>query len=123
MNIKLKSLKLSIRNYVRQIGTIITDEKIRYWKDCKFTFDPYKQPKIIGFELLGKIPWYDSLSCKDGLCRDHMISIHDGWNRKIDPTLISHPANCHIMKSIDNFTKNKQSSITLDDLLIRIENW
>jgi hypothetical protein len=52
-----------------------------------------------------------------------MYSINDGWKNNIDPKIISHPANCELMQSRKNIVKNNGSSISLEDLKSRIENW
>ena len=49
-----------------------------------------------------------------------MFSVRDGFELGIDPKLISHPANCRLMVHSDNISKNRKSSITYEDLLIRI---
>jgi hypothetical protein len=58
-----------------------------------------------------------------GFHRDHMVSIAYGWENKIDPLIISHPANCEIMLSNDNIKKGSACSITIETLLYRIEKW
>jgi len=55
--------------------------------------------------------------------RDHMLSVKEGFELGIDPKLLSHPANCELMVHNDNISKNKKSSITLEELLERIENF
>jgi hypothetical protein len=61
-----------------------------------------------------------------GVSRDHLYSILDGYTNKIDPKLLSHPANCRIMVHNGpngNNSKNSKSSITLEELKIRINIW
>jgi hypothetical protein len=47
----------------------------------------------------------------------------DGFRNKINPKIISHPANCNLLLFSDNSIKKDNSSITMEELLKRIENW
>jgi hypothetical protein len=123
LGIKRRTRKEGVINYVRSIGRLITDDKIVYYKQCKFKFNVYQHPNIIGFNLLKEHDWYHSQHNKNGLVRDHMVSVSYGWYNKIDPSIISHPANCHIMLATDNIKKNDGISLTVEELLARIRNW
>ena len=50
-----------------------------------------------------------------------MLSVREGFELGIDPKLLSHPANCKLMIHNENVSKNKKSSISLDDLIKRIK--
>ncbi len=52
-----------------------------------------------------------------------MYSVKDGFINGISPEIIKHPANCKLMKHIDNNKKKTNSSITLEELMERIKNW
>ena len=52
-----------------------------------------------------------------------MYSIRDGFDNNIDPKLISHPANCKLIQQRKNSSKYKKSSITIDRLKNRIDEW
>ena len=52
-----------------------------------------------------------------------MFSVDEGYKQGVDPYLISHPANCKLMKHEDNFKKLAKCSITLDELQKRIMEW
>jgi hypothetical protein len=123
MKIEIKNLKSAIRNYNDQIGRTLTDEKEIYWKSCAFNFDVFQYPKIPGYELLFEHKWFHSVNNPNGLNRDHMISKEYGWRNNIDSSIISHPANCHIIFAKENFSKNTSCSITIEDLLERIKYW
>ena len=58
-----------------------------------------------------------------GCSRDHLYSVSDGYKNKIDPKIISHPANCEIIPHRKNQNKHKTSSITLDELKERIKKF
>lgn len=105
------------------------DEKSIYYLECRFSFDVYKYPKIIGYDLLQRyrfippdISYIDRMK-EIFLHRDHMISISYGWKNNIPSEIISHPANCHIMFEKDNISKGDGISITLEELKERIEKW
>ena len=59
----------------------------------------------------------------NGVSRDHMLSVKDGFEMGIDPEIIKHPANCRLILHKDNQRKNRRSSITIDELIERIKHW
>ena len=82
--------------------------------------------QTLGESLIEKYGWYKAKNRGDnlnGVSRDHMLSVNEGFNMKIDPYLISHPANCKLMVHTDNVSKHKKSSITKEDLIERINSW
>lgn len=103
------------------------DEFLQYKLDCQFKFSLSDYREEFDFELIKKHGWYSpSNSLKpniNGVSRDHIISIRDGYERKINPNIISHPANCRLMIHRDNISKNKRSDIELDHLLEKIKLW
>ena len=42
---------------------------------------------------------------------------------RVDPKVISHPANCQLLKHSDNARKHSKISLTLEELLERIKKW
>jgi hypothetical protein len=123
LKIQLKDVRTAVRNTKLQMGKTITDGKKLYHKECQFRFNPYSEPRILNFELTKSHKWYHPVTNKNGITRDHMLSICDGWRNNIPAEIISHPANCHLLLATDNFKKNAGSSITYDQLLERIEKW
>jgi len=102
-------------------------DKVQYRKNCQFCFCLNEYPDEFDFSLIEKYGWY-SASNKggntNGVSRDHMYSISDGWKNKISPLIISHPANCKLLRHEENFfKKNKNSSISLEYLEKRILEW
>lgn len=98
------------------------DEFYEYKMNCKFTFNLKDFKDEFDFSLIEKHGWYKPKNKGDnltGVSRDHMLSIVEGFNKKISYNIINHPANCKLMIHTDN----KNSSITLEELLIRIKNW
>ena len=122
MGIQLKNLSDSQKAYYHRIGTYDNmDEKAKYYLECKFTFSDDLLPYLPGFESLVKLGWYNSRSNLQGVAKDHMVSRNYGWTHSIDPYLISHPANCTILPQVENEQKSSKCSITVNELLERVE--
>lgn len=97
-----------------------------YKCDCLFAFSLNSFPNEFNFKLIKQHGWYKPKNRGNnlnGVSRDHMYSICDGFNNSIDPYLISHPANCKLVLQKDNSTKHKKSSITLFELKNRVALW
>lgn len=98
----------------------------RYRQLCEFKFNLSDFSSEFDFELVKKYGWYSPTNKKNnlnGVSRDHMFSIKDGFINKIDPEVIKHPANCKLIIHNDNSSKHGKSSITLEQLLERISKW
>lgn len=97
-----------------------------YRKECKFDFNLSDYPNEFNFSLIEKYGWYKAKNYGNnlnGVSRDHMISISFGFANNIDASIIRHPANCNLMLHNNNIKKWKNCSITLNDLLQKIEIW
>jgi len=97
-----------------------------YKSECRFNFNLKDFVEEFDFELIKKFGWYcakNKGNNLNGISRDHMFSISEGFKQKIDSNIISHPANCKLMVHSNNSSKNKKCSISLDDLKNKIENW
>ena len=92
-----------------------------YHKACNFNFSNHIDKFLPGYELYQKYGWYNKFNNKNGATKDHMISISYGFHNHIDPYLISHPANCMIMIGEENYSKNDKCSITVNELIERVE--
>ena len=103
-----------------------TDEqkirKIEYYEKTKFNLVGTIH-KVDGYELLVKYGMYNRKTNPGGVVRDHIISKNFGFKNNIDPYLLSHPANCRFIFQIDNAKKSSKSLMTIEDLLLKIENW
>jgi hypothetical protein len=119
----LKTFAEANKAHLNRTGTALTDDKKIYKANCQFKFGIYDNPNIPGYELLETIGLYNSVTNVNGASRDHMFSVEEGWRSKVDPMLISHPANCMIMAQSKNSKKNSASSITLDQLKARVAHW
>lgn len=97
-----------------------------YKSDSSFNFNLSDYPDEFNFELINEHGWYSPSNKNNnlnGVSRDHMYSVNKGFKNKIDPKIISHPANCKLMIHNDNISKNNKCSITIEDLLTKIDNW
>lgn len=95
-----------------------------YRLDANFKFNLADYPDEFDFTLIEKYGWYSPSNKKNnlgGVSRDHMLSVKEGFEQGIDPKLLAHPANCKLMIHNENVSKHKTSSITLIELLQRIE--
>jgi hypothetical protein len=97
-----------------------------YKEKCKFIFNLKDYPNKFDLNLIKKYGLY-SPSNKgnnlDGISKDHMLSIKNGFEQNIDPIIISHPANCELLPHKKNQNKKTKSSITLTNLLEKIKYW
>lgn len=125
LEVPLRSLYLANYMVLERKGYYddIEDEKL-YRSQCQFKFSSTLYPYLLGHELLlSKRGWYHPQKNPYGVTRDHMISIDYGYrHNRIDPYLISHPANCMFMLHVENsITKRAKCSITLEELIDRVE--
>ncbi len=117
-------------NIERKHKTICDKCRLEYYKAyrpaCEFRFDVHLFKEEFDFSLLAMHGWYSPSNKGNnlsGVSRDHLYSVKDGFVNKVDADLISHPANCKLMKHSDNSSKNSHSAITLDELKERIARW
>lgn len=99
---------------------------LKYKSDCQFKFNLSDFPNEYDFHLIEKYGWYSPTNKKNninGVSRDHMFSIKEGYELGIDPKIISHPANCQLLQHSENVSKNKKSSISLSMLLVKINEF
>jgi hypothetical protein len=55
--------------------------------------------------------------------KDHRYSVVNGYKNNINPMILSHPANCEYLLKKDNCSKCGNSSVTLEQLLLEIDEW
>lgn len=111
---------------LRDIVNMNKTEKEIYKKLCMFKFNLMDYKDEFDFSLIEEHGWYKAKNKGNnlnGISRDHMISITFGFKNNIDPNIISHPANCVLMRHSKNSSKGIKNSITLDELLTKIEMW
>lgn len=97
-----------------------------YRQRCNFNFDVNHYPNKFDLTMISEYGWY-SPSNKgnnlNGISKDHMLSVKEGYEQGIDANIINHPANCKLMVHRENQKKNQKSSITIEELLERIKTW
>lgn len=97
-----------------------------YWLDCQFKFNLKDYPNEYDFSLIEKYGWYKAKNNGDnlnGVSRDHIISIKYGFENGIDSNIISHPANCQLLRHNDNISKYCKCDLTVKELLQKINKW
>jgi len=97
-----------------------------YRPRCEFKFSLDEYPDGFNFDLITEHGWYSPTNKKNnltGVSRDHIYSVKNGYENKIDPLIISHPANCKLMLHNENNSKNTNSNITIEELLNKISEW
>ena len=93
---------------------------------CNFDFNIMDYSNKFDLSLVEQHGWYSPINKRNnlnGVSKDHMYSVRDGFINNIEPEIIKHPANCKLLLHNDNNRKNYNSSITIDDLIERIKNW
>lgn len=98
----------------------------KYKKECDFKFAINKFKNKFDFASIEKYGWYKAKNKGDnsnGICRDHIISVYYGFKNNIDPKIISHPANCQLVRHSYNCSKHTKCELTLKQLLHRIKHW
>ena len=98
----------------------------RYRLLCNFKFSLKLFAHEFDFSLGNKYSIYKAKNHGDnlnGIARDHMYSVKDGFLNYIDPIFISHPANCQLIRQFENASKGKKSSIIKEELQQRIIEW
>lgn len=96
------------------------------WVERMFevAFDPDKKLKQFGV--------FNSKQNSKGVVRDHIFSRIDGFELKVFPELIRHPANCQILTHSENLSKRfkkgkhkilKDSNQTLEQLFLKIKTY
>jgi len=97
-----------------------------YRSDCSFQFHLSTYPEEFDFNLIKEHGWYSAANRGNnvnGVNRDHCVSIKYGFDNNIDPKIIRHPANCQLLTHSDNVTKYTKCSMTIEELLEKIEKW
>lgn len=98
----------------------------RYRQLCEFNFNLSDYPTEFNFGLIKKHGWYTAKNRgdnKNGVSRDHMYSIKEGFINGVLPEIIKHPANCELITQNENNLKKTKCSITLEELCKKIKIW
>lgn len=103
-----------------------TDVKKAYKKLCAFNFTLNMYPEEFDFNLIEQYGWYKAKNHgnnPNGVSRDHIYSIEEGYKNLIDPYIISHPANCMLIQQRKNASKHIKSNISIERLIEKIKQW
>lgn len=122
---KFCSVKCVSDERASKLRLTLSEWKI-YRRDCQFKFSLNSYPDEFDFSLIESHGWYKAKNHGNnlnGVSRDHMVSIRYGFDNGIDEKVISHPANCKLLQHGMNSSKHSKCSITIDELLLRIEEW
>ena len=110
----------AIRDITPEQLTVLRKRLYRVYRlMCSFTFsissypDEFKNDQLIQFGFYSAKNHGNNMN---GVSRDHMYSVYDGFVNNISPIMISHPANCQLVMQRVNASKNRGSSITIDQL-------
>lgn len=128
---KKKVCKICLIDEVTEKHKRICDKcKLAYYEcyrpSCSFRFDINDFKEEFELYIVEQYGWYSPTNKRDnlkGVSKDHKYSVMDGFRNKIDPNIISHPANCQLLLFSDNSIKKDNSSISLDELLNKIKDW
>ena len=97
-----------------------------YKAKCQFNFNVFDYPEYFDLNLIKDYGFYSPTNKKNnpnGISKDHMYSIRQGFDDNIDPYYISHPANCKLVFHKENQQKRTKCSISFEELRIRVENF
>lgn len=89
----------------------------------KFTFTIENYPELFDLTIIKKIGWFHHTKNKDGLSRDHKISINNAIKFNYDRFYIKHPLNCEIMTQRKNSSKGAFSSLTYEELVQKVDTY
>lgn len=108
--------------------SICEDCRLKYYKfyrpSCEFIFDISNYKDYFDLELVKKHGWYSPKNKGNnlnGVSKDHLYSVKDGFKNYISPLIIKHPANCELIIHKNNQIKNSKSKISIEELIKRIE--
>ena len=117
-------------NRYRKLGGYedVSDGKLKsiYKSCCQFKFSLNSFPNEFDFSLIEKYGWYKAKNRGNnlnGISRDHIYSRDKGFENLIDPYIISHPANCQLLRHNDNASKHSDCDIELESLIEKIKKW
>jgi hypothetical protein len=120
---KCCSSACSKRNRYKNVDT----ESLEHYRSlCSFNFNLSDFPNEFDFTLIEKYGWYKAKNRGDnleGVSRDHIVSVKFGYENGIDPKILSHPANCQLLRHGNNVSKGKRSLISYEQLLQKIIEW
>ncbi len=119
------SVSCSTAYYNKKRGANATPFR-KYKQECKFRFNIFDYPKEFDLDILKKYGWYQPSNRGNnlnGVSRDHIFSIREGFRLGINPALISHPANCQLVRHHENNMKKTRCDISIKELCQKVKAW
>ncbi len=101
-------------------------ELVNYRADCSFKFNVFDFPDEFDLTLVEQHGWYKATNRGNnltGVSRDHIVSVRYGFDNRIAPSIIAHPANCQLLQHGTNVSKGKKCDLTIEELFVKISNW
>ena len=117
----IETAKEEQKLYLNSLYEINSIEKYRYLARFNIT-DPIIFNNIKGITNYNKHGFYSKNNI-NGVVKDHKVSIKYGFDNKIDPLIIGHPANCEFLFYYQNSIKSSNNSISFERLLLEIKEF
>ena len=89
----------------------------------QFTFRLEDYPNLFDLEKLKRDGLFHPKHNKNGLTRDHKISINEAIKKGYDPFYIKHPLNCELLTHSKNSSKKHRCSISFDHLKKSVDEY
>lgn len=102
------------------------DDFYLYKMLTKFKFNLKDFKDEFDFKLIEKYGWYKAKNNgnnMDGVSRDHMFSVKEGFRSLVNPLILAHPSNCKLIRNRRNQSKCDSCSITIEKLLDNIKKF
>ena len=81
----------------------------RKYNRYKFRFNIMHHPDLFDIKELKRIGWYKpQKNRKNGLSKDHIISVKEAIKNNYDPYYITHPINCALIPFSENSRKGNK---------------
>ena len=96
----------------------------RKYNRFKFRFNVTHHPDLFDIKKLKKVGWYKpSKNNKNGLSRDHIVSVKEAIKNNYDPYYITHPVNCALIPFPENSRKGNKSSMSYETLIKKVKEY
>jgi len=123
LNYRKKTSAKCFATNLKKLG--ITFDEFLDFKDNKkhyYRVVWYYTNKTINSNIIKNIELRGSVE-KDGYHLDHMYSISEGFKNNVSPELIASFVNLKMIPAKENIAKNYKCSITLDELILKKEEY
>jgi len=102
------------------------NSKKAYRNDCKFNLNKRDHPELFNGPMITEYGWYQPATApkpnQEGVTWDHLYRCSDGYDNNVPADIMRHPANAEMIPWRVNYYR-KESQITYEQLLERIEKW